>query len=366
MFHCSAHPRLVIVKKLLLCLKKSLLKELVVMEYPNVKKSDEKYIEIMAQGEKPRAIKEYMNDNHISLAAAKKYIDDLYESNKEYLYQRIEELCEREQAAAAQESIKGYYIYRSKSTRNFNANYLRRALLLVVLVFIVLPYFDETLPFIDMVFIGLACMMFIGLYMAKMRIDSLKTLSVTKDGIVYDTGFKYSSFDWDEMEKCDYEFDPKNENHKLVVISKSCKRHRFSLKYMDCDIVALQKAVDKGFEEYEKRKAEAREKLSGDNIDANDYKYIEMIKNGNHMLAIKAYKTDKGCSLGEAKEHIDALSGNGKGKSHYTEFSYILPILGIVIVFISIHLIVKAFGWLLALVIKLLIDFSQWLEVVFG
>ena len=334
------------------------------MEYPNVKKSDEKYIEIMAQGEKLRAIKEYMDDNHIPLAAAKKYIDGLYESNKEYLYQRIEELCEREQAAAAQESIKGYYIYRSKSTRNFNATYLRWALLLVVLVFIVLPYFDETLPFIDMVFIGLACIMFIGLYMAKMRIDSLKTLSVTKDGIVYDTGIKYSSFDWDEIEKCDYEFDPKNENHKLVVISKSCKRHRFSLKYMDCDIVALQKAVDKGFEEYEKRKAEARE-LSVDNIDANDYKYIEMIKNGNHMLAIKAYKTDKGCSLGEAKEHIDALSGNGngKGKSRYAEFLYLLVL---VIFFISIHLIVKAFGWLLVLVIKLLIDFSQWLEVVLG
>ena len=33
------------------------------MEYPNVKKSDENYIEIMAQGEKLRAIKEYMDDN---------------------------------------------------------------------------------------------------------------------------------------------------------------------------------------------------------------------------------------------------------------------------------------------------------------
>ena len=334
------------------------------MEYPNVKKSDEKYIEIMAQGEKLRAIKEYMDDNHIPPAAAKKYIDDLYESNKEYLYYRIEELCEREQAAAAKESIKGYYIYRSKSTRSFDATYFKRALLLVVLVFIVLPYFDEALPFIDMVFIGLACMMFIGLYMTKMRIDSLKTLSVTKDGIAYDTGIKYSSFDWDEIEKCDYEFDPKNENHKLVVISKSCKRHRFSLKYMDCDIVALQKAVDKGFEEYEKRKAEARE-LSGDNIDANDYKYIEMINKGNFMLAIKEYKTDKGCSLGEAKEHIDALSGsgNGKGKSRYAEFLFLLSF---VIFCISIYLIVNAFKWLLALVVTLFIDLYQWLLAVFG
>ncbi len=40
----------------------------------------------------------------------------------------------------------------------------------------------------------------------------------------------------------------------------------------------------------------------------DDKKYIDLIKEGSLLEAIKAYKEDKGCSLSEAKEHIESLA----------------------------------------------------------
>ncbi len=38
-------------------------------------------------------------------------------------------------------------------------------------------------------------------------------------------------------------------------------------------------------------------------------KYIDLINKGATLQAIKAYQEDQGCSLKEAKEHIESLRG---------------------------------------------------------
>ena len=47
--------------------------------------------------------------------------------------------------------------------------------------------------------------------------------------------------------------------------------------------------------------------MENQNGKINEAKYIELLKQGFPLRAIKAYKEDTGCGLAEAKEYIDNL-----------------------------------------------------------